>query len=182
MFNDPHIFCNLGANETLAKNPIKKHTYKFKTDFRTYLVIFEVFDFGYVAVKYCDRKDHGARNAFTKIFNDYDFKVITTCLFIMRDYWLRNPDTTFAFYAVLRDEIPKEKLKHRRIEDYKKARYNIYQYAMLNKFSPDYFTHIFDSKNCIYLLVNKKQKKPKTSFRSFAGYLKKNYDIVFTED
>lgn len=181
MFDAPYSFSNLGHNATIFKNPVKKHIYKFKTGTRVYLVIFEVFDFGYVAVKYCARKDYGSHNAFTKIFNDYDFKIITTCLFIMWDYWKMNPNVTFAFYAVLRNEILPEKVRNRNIEEYKKSRYNIYKYSMVNKFSHEFFTHIFDSKNCIYLLVNKKQRKPKTSFKSFTKYLKNNYDIVFTE-
>jgi hypothetical protein len=103
MFDSPYSFDYLGAKDTLAPNPIKVIQYRFKAKYRRYLVTLEVFSYGVVAIKYCDVKDKDASNRFDKIFNDNDaFRVISTCLFIMLDYWKKHPATTFAFYAVPR--------------------------------------------------------------------------------
>src|SRR4051794_28467631 len=104
MFDSPYPFQYLGKKETLLKDPVFKVNYRFQAKFRRYFVTVEIFNSGIAAVKYCDAKDIGAHNAYKKIFNDGDaFRVITTCLFIMLDYWKKNPATSFAFYAVPRE-------------------------------------------------------------------------------
>jgi len=104
MFDKPYAYQKVTQQECVGPEPVNKIYYRFKTPHRKYFVTIEVFPFRMAAIKYCDLKDKGARNAYKKIFNDGDaFRVITTCLYIMRDYWRENPAISFAFYAMPRD-------------------------------------------------------------------------------
>lgn len=188
MFDKPYSFDFLGSKATMVPDPVQKVQYRFKAKYRRYLVTLEVFSYGVVAVKYCDLKDKDAGNRFDKVFNDNDaFRVITTCLYIMLDYWRKHPETTFAFYAVprrwteqlLRNKNITEKQKKQLIDRYKKVRFRIYQYAMLNLFPPNKFIQLRDPKNSIYVLLNKKQKKPKTTVKKLGEYLAEHYELIF---
>jgi len=144
-----------------------------------------------VAIKYCDVKDKGAHNAYKKIFNDGDaFRIITTCLHIMLDHWRNNPEVSFAFYAVPRElketlikekNLPEEEAE-KFIKRYRLVRFNIYKYAMINLFSPKYFIQLRDTKDCLYVLLNKKQKRPKTTIKQLGKYLLENYNMIFNPD
>ena len=71
---------DLIEKSSLLIDSASKINYRFKAKYRTYFVTLEIFNSGIVAIKYCDRKDIGAHNAYEKIFNDGDaFKVVTTC-------------------------------------------------------------------------------------------------------
>lgn len=191
MFDKPYAFQKLGNTYTLLADPVRRINYRFKARFRTYFVILEVYSFGVVGIKYCDVKDKGAYNAFDKIFNDGDaLRVISTCLYIMLDYWKRYPTTTFAFYAVPRD-LPSALINQKQLnkiesekffERYRSVRFTIYKYAMVNLFPPKNFFQIQDSKNSLYLLLNRKQKKPKTTLKKFKKYLIDNCNMLFEPD
>ncbi|OLY91777.1 hypothetical protein SAMN05444008_10925 [Cnuella takakiae] len=192
MFDKPYPLRYLGAKPTLVPNPILITQYSFPAVHRRYMVTFETFSFGVTAVKYCGMDERNAKNRFDKIYNDDDaFKVITTCLYAMLDYWKRNPAANLSFYAVPRkfDETilsgkafssPKEKRKF--IDRYKRVRFAIYDYAMVNLFSPAYFIHMRDTKNAVYLLMNRKQTKPKVVANMFGHFLLDNYDMIFSPD
>jgi hypothetical protein len=191
MFDQPYPFDYLGPRETFVPDPIRKVLYRFKAEKRSYLVTFEIYSFDVVAVKYCGLKDRNAGNRFEKIYNDKDaFRVITTCLYIMLDYWRKNPDVTFSFYAVPRkfDEsiVINKELSGRQlkkfIERYRKVRFAIYDYAMINLFPPTAFIALRDSKNAVYLLMNKKHKKPKITVQLFGRFLLDNYEMIFEPD
>jgi hypothetical protein len=148
MLDKPYPFDYLGIKETLVPNPLQVIQYRSKAKQRRYLVMLEVFSYGVVAIKYCDVKDKYAGNRFDKVFNDHDaFRVITTCLHIMFDYWKKYPATSFVFYAVPRRRedavLIGKKLTAKQIDKYverfKKVRFNIYKYAMVNLFSPQVF-------------------------------------------
>lgn len=188
MFDKPYPFEYLGLRETLMPNPVQKVLYRFNGEKRRYLVTFEVYSFGVVAVKYCGLKDQNAANRFERIYNDNDaFRVITTCLYVMLDYWRRHNDVTFAFYAVPRkfdDTVMREKnLTGRKLknftERFKKVRFAIYDYAMLNLFPPSAFILLRDSENAVYLLMNKKENRPKTIITEFSMFLFDNYEMIF---
>ncbi len=191
MFDKPYSFDYLGTKETLLSDPVKTVQYRFKAKHRKYLVTLEVFSYGVVAIKYCDLKDKNSSQRFNKIFNDNDaFRVITTCLYIMFDYWKKHPTTTFAFYAVprkwndslLQQKTFTDKQTEKFSDRYKKVRFTIYKYAMENLFPPRHFIQLRDLKNSIYVLLNKKQKKPKTTLRTMAKYLAENYELIFEPD
>jgi len=40
------------------------------------------------------------------------------------------------------------------LERYRSTRFNIYAYAMINLFDPDYFRQMRDSRNYLYVLLN----------------------------
>jgi hypothetical protein len=188
MFNAPYPFCSLGKSDTNEKNPYKRMHYKFYAKHRTYLVTLEFYSFHLVAIKYCDVKDKHSRKAYSKIFNDDDaFRVIGTCFHIMYKYWRSNKNVNFVFYASLRDiahellikkSIEPEKVPEF-LEKYKRARYSIYRYGMVNLFSYEYFTPITDKKNCIYVLINKNHPKASDIIDPLTDYLLKNHDIIF---
>lgn len=191
MFDQPYNFQFLGEKKTLIKDPVSKINYRFKAKKRKYFVTIEVFSTGLAAVKYCDAKDIGAHNAYKKIFNDLDaFRVITTCLFIMRDHWKKYPHCSFAFYAVPRDwkdalfkgKTLSESQKILFIEKYRNVRFSIYNYAMLNLFPPENFTPFRDSKNSIYVLVTKSRPRPKVILNSLTKYLFANHNLIFEAD
>jgi hypothetical protein len=104
----------------------------------------------------------------------------------MKAYWQKNREVTFAYYAVIR-EFKKAILKkniseaerNRFIDNYKKVRFSIYKYAMLNLFPPAYFSQYQDVKNCVYVLLNKKQKKPVTTLKQLAKYLLDYHELIF---
>jgi hypothetical protein len=62
------------------------------------------------------------------------------------------------------------------------ARFTIYKYAMINLFPPGHFTQLRDARNRIYVLLSKKQKKPKTGLRLAGNYLAENYEMIFDAD
>jgi hypothetical protein len=184
MFDKPYPFQPLGKRETFIAEPTQRTHYRFKASYRTYFVTLEIFSYGVAAIKYCDVKDKDSKNAYKKIFNDGDaFRVITTCLYIMLDYWKKNPNTSFAFYSVpreLQNTLLIEDIKN--LEVYKKVRFRIYKYAMINLFSPTYFTQLTDEKNCIYLLLNKNQQNQKLTLTKMGEYLLNNYSLIFEVD
>lgn len=191
MFDEPYKFQYLGIRNTLVPDPTLKANYRFQAKNRRYLVTFETYSFNVVAVKYCDIKDRNAGNRYDKIFNDGDaFRVITTCLYTMLDFWKRNPQVTFSFYAVPRhldthlfEQMHLDEKQWRKFVDrYRKVRYAIYDYAMINLFPPRHFTPLRDRKNSVYLLMNKKQRKPKTTVKRFGQFLLDNYGMIFEPD
>jgi hypothetical protein len=184
MFDKPYQFQFLGDRKTFLTEPSQKIHYRFKAQHRTYFVTLEIFSYGIAAIKYCDVKDKESKKAYNKIFNDGDaFRVITTCLHIMLDYWKKNPTTSFAFYAVPRELQSTLLIKDaKRLETYKNIRFRIYRYAMINLFAPTHFTQLTDNKNCLYVLLNKKQKKPKTTIKEMGSYLLDSYNLIFEVD
>ena len=94
------------------------------------------------------------------------------------------------FYAVPRSwkkrEINEANLNVENLDNFRQkysiARFSIYQYAMINLFPPQYFIHMRDTKNSIYILLNKKQKKPKSIVKNLAAYLLKNFELIFEPD
>lgn len=191
MFDWFYHFQHLGPRETFLPNPTRKILYRFRAKHRFYLVELEVYRFGVVAVKFCPVKDKDSSKRFEKIYNEQDaVRIITTCLHVMRDYWSRNPDVTFAFYAIPRNFDPSvvhdknltPKQLKKFIDRYVKVRYTIYDYAMINLFPSSAFTHFKDSKNSLYVLLNKKQKKPVTTLRKLGGYLLEQYKMIFEPD
>lgn len=188
MFDAPYSFCCVGKSQTNFRNPHKKVFYKFYAKHRTYLVTLEYYDFQMVAIKYCDVKDKNSPKAYHKIFNDCDAsKVIGTCFHIMLHYWQKNKAINFVFYASLRsitnellskktlsaDEIPKF------VERYKRTRYFVYRYGMINLFSYEYFTQLSDKENCVYVLMNKLQPNPELIMEELETFLRKNHNILF---
>lgn len=191
MFNQPYPFCCLGKAETTDKHLLKTIRYKFYARHRTYLVTFELYSFDIVAVKYCDVKDKRSRKAYHKVFNDHDaFKVIGTCFHIMHQYWKKNTNVNFMFYASLRD-IQAQLLEKKTlavdkipsfIESYAKVRYSIYRYGMVNLFPYKYFTPVTEKKNCIYVLINKNEPRPSHVLSELIAYLSDHHDIIFNPD
>lgn len=181
MFNQFYRFDYLGSENTMEANPIRIIRYRFAAKYRRYLVTFEVYDFDIIAVKYCGMDDRYSANRFEKIYNDSDaFRVISTCLSIMRVYWKQNPAVSFAFYAIPRkwkENFPE--MPEKFVERYKKVRFNIYKYAMINLFSPQYFIQLRDPKNSFYVLLNRKQKRPQKTIELLGNYLLKNHDMIF---
>ncbi len=53
---------------------------------------------------------------------------------------------------------------------------------MINLFSPKYFIQLRDTKDCLYVLLNKKQKRPKTTIKQLGKYLLENYNMIFNPD
>ena len=188
MFDSPYPFCSLGKSDTNERNPHRKMFYKFYAKYRTYLVTLEFYEFQVVAIKFCDVKDKNSPKAYHKIFNDCDApKVIGTCFHIMLHYWQKNKDVNFVFYASLRN-ITKELLERKNIpvadipkfiDRYKRARYIIYRYGMVNLFSYDDFTQLSDKDNCVYALINKRQPDPGAIVSELEIFLRKNHNILF---
>lgn len=190
MFTEFYKFTYLGVHKTFSANPVRTIHYRFQAKFRRYFVIIEEYTFGFSAIKYCDIKDKkDKQHAFKKIFNDGDaFKVISTCVHIMHELWQKNKNVNFVFYAVPRS-ISIESLAERNIlnqtreeyfEKYKRSRFNIYEYAMLNLFPPSHFTQMRDYENSIYILLNKKQESKKREVLKYlADFLLNHHDIIF---
>jgi len=182
MFNQYYKFDSLGNKSTLLINPTNKHLYRFKAKYRDYHVIIEFYDFNFAAMKYCDRKDiKSPKTAYNKIFNDGDaFKVISTCVHIMFEVWRTHKNMSFVFYAVPRDNIPEKRLLNKEyVEDYKRTRFNIYKYAMLNMFPPKNFNQVDDYHNCIYVLLNKANVNKEKSLKTLGEFILSNHDIIF---
>ena len=104
----------------------------------------------------------------------------------MHSVWKDNPTASFAFYATPRmiDEgTPKNILnKPQKVKQYQRARFNIYDYAMINLFPKTKFNHIRDKNNSLYVLLNKKHPKPKTSIKLMSAYLFHNNDMIFVPE
>ena len=191
MFNSPYPYSSLGKADTNEKNPHKRMYYKFRAKHRTYLVTLEFYSFNLVAIKYCDLKEKDSKKAYHKIYNDRDaFRVIGTCFHIMHQYWQKDNNVNFVFYASLR-EIANELLDKKTvsesevpkfIEAYKRTRYRIYRYGMVNLFSYEYFTPYEDRANCIYALVNKNENNAPAIINELTAYLLKNHNIIFNPE
>lgn len=189
MFNSPYKFYYLGPDtQHLSSNPDTRLFYKFRAKHRTYLVTLEVYSFNLVAIKYCDLRHKGSKNAYDEIFNDGDAsRVIGTCFHIMRAYFLKHRDVNFVFYASIRG-ITEQFIKNKKIapiqldffiDQYRKVRYRIYRYGMLNLFPFEYFHQVEDKDNCIYALLNKKHD-PATILEDLRNYLLEHHDTIFT--
>ena len=171
MFNNPYPYQLINERGTGIENPHRITSYRFTAKHRTYFVTIEQYSIGIVAVKYCDIKGKGGKRAYEKIFNDGDgFRVITTCMRIMWDWWQKNPITNFAFYAVPRNIPQKES----------KIRLNIYRYGMINLFKRKDFKHYQDRENSIYLMLHKKQTAPEKILKELEKYLLDNHGVIFT--
>lgn len=172
-FEKPSFYSyeRINTEATGLPNPIRKYLYRFKAKKRQYLVTVEQYSFGVHAIKYCGMKDRKAKNAYSIIYNDGDaIKVISTCLQIMLFLWREIPTVSFAFYAVPRKEMPKKGSK---------VRFNIYEDAMLNLFSPTDFEHYEDQKSCIYVMLNRKVKQRRSTIKKIGAYLLSEYSMIF---
>ena len=188
MFDNHYPFSYLGKQETVLLEPRAILKYKFKAKYRTYLVRVEEYSFGFYAIKYCDVKDkNNQTTAYQKIFNDGDFfRILATCVYIMFKLWEANPSISFVFYAVPRNitvaDIANKKLSPQTetafLEHYKRTRFNVYEYAMLNLFPPNKFSHINDYQNCIYALVNKNAAQL-SMIKALGNFLLSSHDILF---
>lgn len=188
MFDNQYPYNYLGKKQTGLSNPITITQYRFKAKYRTYLVRIEEYSNGFYAIKYCDVKDkNNQATAYEKIFNDGDFfRILATCVYIMFKLWEANPSISFVFYAVPRNITPsalaKKKIpgdnKLAFLNNYKRTRFNIYEYAMLNLFPPHKFTHVKDYQNSIYALVNKHTEQV-NMIESLGNFLLENHQIFF---
>lgn len=178
----------LGKKQRFEEHLTHLSEYRFKAKCRTYFVSVEHLTAGLVAIKYCDVKDLGSKNAYKKIFNDHDGgKVIASCIKIMHNLWKHEKNINFGFYAIPRDiDIdainPK---RHASLSDDKyrekfvRARFNIYEHAMINLFPPASFWHVRDYKNCLYFLLNKDTKSPNKKLGKIVEFLLKFHNIIF---
>lgn len=190
MFDNPYPFANLGSAALIGDNPIRRFIYKFKAARRHYLVSLELFSFNLVAIKYCDRADINNNEGYKRIFNDGDaYRVISTCLHIMIDFWRNHPTVSFAFYAVPRDfnelnnrKFANDMLRQRFLERYRISRFSIYKYAMLNLFSPNDFFQLQDSANCIYLLANRHEENVAALIWQLGTYIYEREQLIFELD
>lgn len=188
MFDSPYAFCSLGKSDTHLSDPYKKIYYKFYAKHRTYLVTLEFYSFQLVAIKYCDVKDKNNPRAYHKIFNDGDApRVIGTCFYIMLQFWRKNRNVNFVFYASLRD-MSNEVIERKVIDpiklpdfiaSFKRSRYSIYRYGMLNLFSYEHFTQYSDRENCIYVLMNKNEKAPDQVIDQLKSFLAQHHNVLF---
>lgn len=186
----PYIINFLGRKDVFGAGQLKaKSLFRFKALKRRYLVTVEHYEFGVDAIKYCDINDKDSKHAYTKVFNDQDgFKVLATCLKIMHNLWKNNPSISFAFYAAPRPQVF-ENLKESRVkrlledEEYRekfiRTRFNVYEHAMINLFPPTIFWKGMDYKNCIYVMLNRRQKRSKFRLNQIALYLRDNHEIIF---
>jgi hypothetical protein len=149
MFDAPYRFVKAAKKSDLSLPHLVSNTiYRFKARKRHYLVFIQLYNNNLFAVKFCDRHHKEDRTAYTHIYNDFDaFKIITTCLYIIQDFLNANPQASFGYYAVPRKESnykqPLDALWKRKIsKNFSKARYNIYQYMMVNKFPPSLYCTI----------------------------------------
>lgn len=178
----------LGKKQRFEEYITHLSEYRFKSKHRSYFVRVEHLTVGLVAIKYCDVKDLNSKNAYKKIFNDYDGgKVIASCIKIMHNLWKNEKNINFGFYAVPR-EIDIDTINPKRrnslnsqayLDKYIRSRFNIYEHAMINLFPPSSFWHIRDYKNCIYILLNKGTKSPTKKLQKLAEFLLKFHNIIF---
>ncbi len=169
--NQTHYpFTRINNQSTGLKDPVRKILYRFKAKKRIYLVTIEEYSFGVHAIKFCGMKDRNHKDAYKKVYNDADgVRVISTCLHIMKQLWKRNPAISFAFYAVPKPAgMPNEN-----------ARFDIYEYAMINLFSNTHFAHFKDRRHLLYVLLNKKHKRKKAVLRSIGRFLLSEFEMIF---
>ena len=62
------------------------------------------------------------------------------------------------------------------------SRFNIFQYAMLNIFHPDDFLQRRDTKNSMYVLINKRNPDPLHLIEQLHKYLRSHTDLIFELD
>lgn len=174
-FEDPsyYPFEQVNIEDTSLRDPIRIIHFRFQAKKRKYLVTVQCFSFGVHAIKYCGLKDRNKGNAYSIIYNDGDgIKVISTCLQIMLLLWKRDPNISFGFYAVPRvDPSPKKKNR--------KSRFNIYEKAMLNLFSPDDFRQYNDPRSMVYILLNKNVPNKRSVISQIGKYLLSEFDMIF---
>lgn len=168
-----YSFEHVNIESSSLAEPVRKHNFRFQAKKRKYLVTVEEYSFGVHAIKYCGLKEKGRGNAYSIIYNDGDgVKVISTCLQIMLYMWQRNPNISFGFYAVPRvDPSPKKKNR--------KSRFNIYEKAMLNLFSPDYFRQYNDPRSLVYILLNNNVPNKRSVITQIGKYLLSEYKMIF---
>jgi hypothetical protein len=151
-------------------DPSRITLYGFKAKHRIYLVTIEEYSFGVHAIKYCGMRDRNNKKAYKIIYNDQDsIRVISTCLRIILKLWRNNPEISFAFYAV-----PKP-IGYRN----ERARYDIFENAMVNLFPTYAFKHYHDKRNSIYVLLNNAMKRKKNAIEIIGKFLLSEYEMIF---
>jgi hypothetical protein len=174
-FENPSFypFRRINREATALKNPVKIHRFQFQAKHRKYEVLVEEYTFGVHAIKYCGLKDRKSKKAYSMVYNDGDgIKVISTCLQIMLYMWKENPGISFAFFAVPR-------VGQNAVNKNRKARYNIYESAMQNLFSPKDFRHYMDRTSFVYVLLNKSVRNKRATIEAMGKYLLSEYQLIF---
>jgi hypothetical protein len=194
MFDAPYQYSKAAVKtDPSDKHIVSKTIYRFKAARRHYLVYLHLYPNNLFAIKFCDRHFKEDKSAFSHIYNDYDgFRVISTCLYILREFLSKNKSCSFGYFAVPRKEgdykvaVEATLKKRTKKKGFSKARYNIYQYMMVNKFAPDQFVQYYDAKNNICILVNKRTyptNEKRVSYVKETGlFMLTHFDILFEPD
>ena len=90
----------------------------------------------------------------------------------MVSLWKENPKISFAFFAVPR--VGENALRKNR-----RARFNIYQTAMQNLFSPKDFRQYMDPNSFVYVLLNVALPNKREVIQKIGKYLLKEYEMIF---
>lgn len=180
MFDSIYDYSVIHKGSSITEQYDNVVLYKFSSRHRDYIVSLETYALGFVAIKFCERQDFRLKNAkrYERTFNDIDndaTRIISTCLHIMRDFWVLHPGTNFCFHGTLRPLNSNDT----NIRKNRTVRFNIYRYAMFNLFSPHDFEHYFDTDNCVYLLLNKTEQQPENVVKGLTKFLSDNYNIIF---
>jgi len=151
MFNSWLPFFQLTIkNEEDASFHIKTFIYRVKTSKGNYIMHVEEYINNFYAIKFYPVRFKRHPDKFNIIVKNGALQVVIgTCLRILLEFFLTNPDASFGFIATptIVEDFIEDKSNNQR--------YRIYKQVMQNFFGDQTFAHFADIKTSAYLMVNK---------------------------
>lgn len=150
MFDKPHEYTLVAKRPAHAGELYMQscHIYKFKDEHLTvYRANVEVYLGKLYMIKFHLESLVNCKEKYERLTNiNYPFRVLSTCLAIIKEYLKKDPECSFGFIGM---KTPKE-------GDLKLTkRFRVYSQIMNNFFSPVKFDHTVVEKISLYLIVRK---------------------------
>lgn len=124
-------------------------TFRSKKSRKRYIVEVEYFSKNFYGLKFYWKGVELSKLRYSLLTNDYEPRtIIMSCVYIMLDYYKRNPNASFGFVAA--NDLVGETDSRR-----PNKRFRFYKAMMLNLFGKETFAQGYDIDNSLYLLVNR---------------------------
>lgn len=131
-------------------------TFKSIKSNKRYIVEVEGFENEFLGLKFYWKGVEKSPNRYSLLTNDYEPRIIVrSCIEVMLEYYRANPNISFGFVAApdLENDIKGKRINN----EVGSRRFVFYRRMMINLFGPKTFKQVSDTKNRLYLLINKKR-------------------------
>lgn len=128
-------------------------TFRSKKSNKRYIIEIESFSHAFLGIKFYWKGVAESKNRYSLLTNDYEPRtIIMSCIHVMLQYYFQNTHCSFGFVAA--PDLDKSSI----VQSGNK-RFRFYKNMMLNTFGVETFMHVYDTKNSLYILINRSQYK-----------------------